>query len=103
MFKSVNQKFHISGKSKNFGHLQILLIPMLLTLGLCGAMAWYISDLYNAFQKVEARDMKIINLSNRITYFDEVLTSSARLAATTGDGRWEKRYLELRWKPKLLS
>ncbi len=94
MLKSVNQNLNISGKFKNFGTLQILLIPMLLTLTLCGGMAWYILDLYNAFQKVEARDFKILNLSNQITYFDEVLTSSARLAATTGDERWEKRYLE---------
>ncbi|WP_036481854.1 methyl-accepting chemotaxis protein [Myxosarcina sp. GI1] len=79
---------------KNYRHLKILIIPIFLTVSLCGGMGWYILDLYKAFAKLQTQDLNIINLSNRIVYLDEVLTSSARLAATTGNERWEKRYLE---------
>ncbi len=85
----------IPHKSKRFEYLRILLVPIVLTFALCGGMAWYILNLYGAIEQLNNRDFKIIDLSNKITYFDEVLTSSARLAAATGDERWEKRYLDV--------
>ncbi len=39
-----------------------------------------------------ARAAKFENLAGQIEYLDEVLTSSARLAASTGDLAWEARY-----------
>lgn len=94
MSESINQNLITSSKSESSGYLKILLIPIILTFALCGGMAWYILDLYNAFKLLETREFKILNLSNQITYLDEVLSSSARLAATTGDKRWEQRYLD---------
>ncbi|WP_019508609.1 methyl-accepting chemotaxis protein [Pleurocapsa sp. PCC 7319] len=94
MSESINQNLITSSKSKSSGYFKILLIPIILTFALCGGMAWYILDLYNSFKLLETREFKILNLSNQITYLDEVLSSSARLAATTGDKRWEKRYLD---------
>lgn len=79
--------------------LQILLIPLALTIFLSTAMGWYVWDLFNAFKKTQTQDLRIQELSNEITYLDEVLTSSARLSATTGNKRWEKRYLN--FVPKL--
>ena len=79
-------------KSGSFRRLRILFIPVILTFGLCGGTTWYIFNAYNSFKKTEAQDIKIIDLSNQLIYLDEVLTSSARLAASTGDKRWEKRY-----------
>ncbi|MGF1590240.1 MAG: methyl-accepting chemotaxis protein [Pleurocapsa sp.] len=95
MNKSVKQNPGISLKSKRFEYIRILLVPIVLTFSLCGGMAWYILDLYDAIKELNNRDFKILNLSNQITYFDEVLTSSARLGATTGNERWEKRYLDV--------
>ncbi len=78
--------------SGNFHRLRILLLPIILTAGLCGGMAWFILDAYNSFKKIGTEDIAVIDLSNQIIYLDEVLTSSARLAASTGNQRWEKRY-----------
>ncbi len=78
--------------SGNFRRLRILLLPIILTAGLCGGMAWFILDAYNSFKKIGTKDIAVIDLSNQIIYLDEVLTSSARLAASTGNQRWEKRY-----------
>ena len=94
MSQSVKQNRGIPGKSKRFAYLRILLVPMVITFTLCGGMAWYILNLYAAIEQLSNRDFKIFDLSNQITYFDEVLTSSARLAATTGSERWEKRYMD---------
>lgn len=79
--------------------LKILLIPLALTIALCTGMGWYVWDLYKAFKQIQTEDLRIQDLGNQITYLDEVLTSSARLAATTGNNRWEKRYFS--FVPKL--
>lgn len=72
--------------------LKILSVPLALTVALCSGMTWYVWDFYNAFKKIQTQDIRIQQLSNDITYLDEVLTSSARLSATTGNQRWEDRY-----------
>lgn len=73
--------------------LKLLAIPLALTVSLCGGMGWYVWDFYHAFKKIQTQDLRLQDLSNQITYEDEVLTSSARLAAATRDKRWEERYL----------
>lgn len=78
----------------SFNRLRILLFPIILTAALCGGTAWYIVDTYKSYKKIQTQDIEIINLSNQIVYLDEVLTSSARLAATSGNVRWKKRYFE---------
>ena len=67
--------------------LKILQIPLALTISLGAAMGWYVWDFYNAFKKIQTQDLRIQDLSNQITYLDEALTYSARLAATTGNKR----------------
>jgi methyl-accepting chemotaxis protein len=85
--------------SSGSGRLKILLVPLTLTIALCAGMGWYVWDFYKAFKNVQTQDLRIQDLSNQITYIDEVLTSSVRLAATTGDKRSEERYLS--FVPKL--
>ena len=41
---------------------------------------------------VSSRAQVVVRDVERIRYYDEVLTSSARLAAATGDRRYERRY-----------
>ena len=84
----------VTQKPQRFEYLRILLVPILITFALCGGMTWYILDLYGAIKQLNQRDFKIVDLSNKINYYDEVLTSSARLAASTGNERWEQRYLD---------
>ncbi|BAU63748.1 methyl-accepting chemotaxis sensory transducer [Stanieria sp. NIES-3757] len=79
--------------SGSWQYLKIFLIPMVFTIFIGGSVTWYIWDMYKTFQRIQTQDAKILNLSNQITYLDEVLTSSARLAATTNNKRWEERYL----------
>lgn len=90
-----NQAKTITGNSR----LRILLLPIILTATLCGGMAWFILDAYQGLKKIGTEDIAVVDLSNQIIYLDEVLTSSARLATSTGDQRWEKRYLD--FVPKL--
>ncbi len=78
--------------SSSFRPLRIFSIPTLLTLGFCGVTAWYIVDSYNALKRIRTEDVRIVELSNQIIYLDEVLTSSARLTASSGDKRWKERY-----------
>ncbi|TAF50118.1 MAG: hypothetical protein EAZ61_13280 [Oscillatoriales cyanobacterium] len=49
---------------------------------------------YRTFNRLVDNEFRLQQLSDRITYLDEVLTMSARLNAATGDPRWEQRYLE---------
>jgi len=59
---------------------------------LFAASAWNVSTTYRAFDKAIANQFKVQNLSNQIIYFDEVLTMSARMYASTSDDKWEIRY-----------
>ncbi len=85
--------------SGGLSRFKLLTIPLGLTIGLCTGMSWYVWDSYKSFEKVQSQDLRIQKLSGEIAYFDELLTSSARLAAATGDKRWEKRYFS--YVPKL--
>ncbi len=85
--------------SSGSNRLRLLAIPLTLTVSVCAGMGWYVWDSYNAFKKIQTQDLRVQKLSGEITYLDEVLTSSARLSATTGNKRWEQRYLS--YVPKL--
>ena len=59
--------------------------------------AWLATVSRHAFevaQSAETRSVRLESLIGRISYIDEVLTSSARLAASTGDKKWRDRYEE---------
>ena len=65
---------------------------VLLTLTLMTLMSWNIWSKSLAFSELMERDVEFQRLSGRITYLDEVLTMSARMAASTGNLEWETRY-----------
>jgi serine/threonine protein kinase len=70
-----------------------LAMVLLLTLGSV-VLAW---TSYRAYQNVETIrqcEQPLRDLHGQIALYDEILTSSAQLAATTGDVAWEKRYRE---------
>lgn len=47
---------------------------------------------YRGLQEVVTSQFRLSQLSQKIIYFDEVLTMSARMGAFTADPAWEKRY-----------
>ena len=70
----------------------VLTLSLFLTLILVGIGVWNIWDVYRDFTISEKEDLKLQELSGDIIYYDEVLTMTARLGATTGDPKWEHRY-----------
>jgi signal transduction histidine kinase/ActR/RegA family two-component response regulator len=82
-------------KTDEFGHRFVL--PLSLGVGFATILVviWLALASWNSIntaQSVALRTVAFEKLAGQITYLDEVLTSSARLLATTGDERWEKRY-----------
>jgi signal transduction histidine kinase len=63
-----------------------------LTLLLFAPLAWMAGKSYQSFNRIQQREFRLRQLSDQITYYDEVLTMSARLNAATGDRQWEDRY-----------
>ncbi|MCG9889950.1 MAG: methyl-accepting chemotaxis protein [Thermosynechococcaceae cyanobacterium MS004] len=74
-------------------------VSILLSLGLTGTSAWNVWRIYQGLQTTVAKQFKLQELSGSIIHLDEVLTMSARMAASTGDAKWETRYNE--YVPKL--
>lgn len=66
-----------------------------------GFSAWNLFDIYRGFRSISDRNFRLEELSGKIVYFDEVLTMSARMAAATGESKWEERYLK--YDPQLVA
>ncbi len=65
-------------------------VAMLLLVAVC--LAWSSYRTYRLMAEVNEVQRPLQQLSGRILYLDEVLTSSALLASATGDSQWHKRY-----------
>ncbi len=81
--------------------------PALLTLWLVSTLTvllllgWNVWAVYSSFTRTTAEVVRFQELHGTVTHLDEALTMSARMAAATGDLRWEERYRAL--EPKLES
>jgi methyl-accepting chemotaxis protein PixJ len=64
----------------------------ILSLGLTGTSAWNVWQIYQGLQTTIARQFKLQEESNNIIYLGQTLGTAARMAASTGDLVWEKRY-----------
>ena len=56
-------------------------------------LAWATWTSSQFAEEATTRSVAFERLAGEITYLDEVLTMSARMAASTGDLAWEERYL----------
>jgi methyl-accepting chemotaxis protein PixJ len=56
-------------------------------------------NIYRSFRSTVNQQFRLETLSGKVVHLDEVLTMSARMAASTGDLQWETRYNE--YVPKL--
>jgi methyl-accepting chemotaxis protein PixJ len=62
------------------------------SLVLGGLSTWNIWRIYNTSRSTINEQFSLEKLSGKIVHLDEVLTMSAKMAASTGDLSWEKRY-----------
>ncbi len=69
-------------------------VSVVLSLGLTGVSAVNIWRIYQGLQTTVAQQFELQARSGEIVYLDEVLTMSSRMAASTGDTKWEDRYNE---------
>ena len=74
-------------------------ITLGLTLATFGWVAWNGYATYRDDDLYRSRDSRLEELRGVILHLDEVLTMSARMAAATGESRWEKRYRK--YEPEL--
>ena len=72
---------------------------LVLTGVVLAALVWLTFDSYQNATMGQLRNLRIEELRGTIVDLDEVLTMSARMAATTGDSEWERRYR--RFEPQL--
>ncbi len=80
---------------KNMNPIKALTISWLLSLLLLpvvGAIVW---GMYGSYTDIATREFRLQRLVGNIVHLNEVLTSAARMAATTGDLKWVDRYKEI--------
>ncbi len=78
-------------QSHLFLPMNVALISNVLLIGIAVTNIWHV---YQGFRDTVERQFEIESRSGEIKYLDEVLTMSARMATTTGNLDWEKRYNE---------
>ena len=83
-----------SRKSLHGPLLLLFLAAGVMTAAVIAWLIWASWTSINIAESVKARTVAFEELNGNISYLNEVLTSSARLAAATGDARWEARYEE---------
>ncbi|MBE9006517.1 HAMP domain-containing histidine kinase [Fortiea sp. LEGE XX443] len=71
---------------------QLVTVTVLLTFLLFIPQIWLNLQAYYDFHKITKNEFRLQKLSDKIIYFDEVLTMSARMNAATGNLMWEQRY-----------
>jgi signal transduction histidine kinase len=79
--------------------IRFLTIAFLVTAIVISLSVWSAYDSYQKFDAVLDNGLRFQELRSQILRYDEILTMSARMAAATGDARWEARYRE--FEPEL--
>jgi PAS domain S-box-containing protein len=75
--------------------LTISWIVSLLLLPALGAIVW---SMYKSYTHVATREFRLQQLVGDIMLLNELLTSSARMAVTTGETKWEEEYKKVEIK-----
>ena len=79
--------------------MMLLTVAVALTWAAQMWLGWRSYCYYRDRSTTAAQDLRLEELRGSIVHLDEVLTMSARMAAATGDVRWEQRYR--RFEPQL--
>ncbi|MEL6777768.1 MAG: HAMP domain-containing sensor histidine kinase [Cyanobacteria bacterium J06597_16] len=72
--------------------MPVLMAAITLSLVLLTVGSFSTSNISNSFRNGLTTDFQLQRISGNITYLEEVLTMSSRMAAATGDLSWEARY-----------
>ncbi|BAY41128.1 integral membrane sensor signal transduction histidine kinase [Nostoc sp. NIES-2111] len=86
-------------KKLKLGASQVVALTVVLTILLFVPQIWLNWQAYRYFNNINKNEFQLQTLSNKIIYFDEVLTMSARMNAATGNPVWEQRYRQ--FEPQL--
>lgn len=78
-----------------------VLVSAGLNFGLTGFSTWQVWQTSQSLQNTVRKSIELQTLSGEVTYYDELLTMSAFMAASTGNPTWKSRYDEN--LPKLLK
>jgi hypothetical protein len=79
--------------------IRLLTLVCLLTIVAFAWFGWILFDVGRDAKMFTGQLSRIEELRGVIVHLDEVLTTSARMAAATGDPKWEQRYR--RFEPQL--
>src|SRR5688572_20815948 len=74
--------------------LRGFVVVLVLTVVLFGGLMLQSMELRAGLSQFQAQEVRELQLDSEILWRDEVLTSSVRLAAATGDAGWVQRYRE---------
>ena len=91
--------FSTIGKFINSNLMQLIRTAVILSLILVAAVGGNVWRMYASFGQVVTTEFELQKLAGEIVHLDEVLTMSARMAASTGSLEWEQRYVI--FEPKL--
>jgi methyl-accepting chemotaxis protein PixJ len=79
--------------------VETITVSLLFSVAMTGTSTFNIWRIYQGLQNAVDKQFKLQNLSGQVIHLDEILTMSARMAASTGNQRWEDRYNQ--FAPKL--
>ncbi len=82
-----------------YSPITILAAALLLGVVVLLWLGWHSYTSYNEIKTARERSLEIEKLRGTIIHLGEVLSMSARMAVTTGDLRWERRYRQ--FEPQL--
>ena len=71
-----------------------LTIGVVTTLLVFGGILWGTWSAYRALESASSDQLELRRLTTQITRLDDVLATSARYAAATGESKWEVRHTE---------
>ncbi len=92
---------HRPSRLSNDFLMPVLTIAVVISLMLVAIGSFNTAKISQGFKRGITTDFQLQRLSDEISYYNEVLTMSARLAAATGDLSWEARYRA--FEPRLIE
>ncbi len=72
--------------------MQMFFVTLVATLGTFGSILYLATSLFSESKILTQKTLAIEGVKGNIIYYDEALTMSARMCATTGDLYWLQRY-----------
>ncbi len=70
----------------------VIVASTCLNLGLTGAATWHVWNTSQDLTSTITKQDQTKDLISKLSYYDEVLTMSARMYTSTGEQNWDKRY-----------